>query len=360
MSSFEKLIIGSAHEGPPELFGDGDQQQSTEELLGKRKERGILDNIAQSLESTLRRNGYEQVREIQTGVQYPTVDQWINHRINSGGGTRFFPCFIKDREGRNFFAKVQITDDPSADERLKREFNGLEHVPAGVRAPKAEKYVPSDEHTPALLVTEMIPFSEASVRRPDEWKKEHAVNMATQIKILESQKQGDIQMDTLGKEANFTEEGVQLIARAGETIDPTLLVKVQDIIVQYKSINRTVLVHGDLAVKNVLIGKDGNTVLVDWELSSPQGFLGQDAAKLWSSLTGEPKRALAESYVLSENGVADEERMLALQFGVVIENLVHLAWRNENLIAKGKGNEYSNLAIEIENLNKNIREILSS
>lgn len=361
MSGFENIIIGSAHEGSSELFAAEDQQMSSEELAVKRKEKGILENVSQSFESTLEYAGYEQVREIGGGIQYPTIDQWINHRISFDRGTKFFPCFLKNKEGKIFFAKVKISNDPSADDRLKREFDILKHLPAGVRVPKPEVYLPGDDRNLSLLIIEMIPFSEAGVRDSSEWKKEHALNVASQIKILESQKQEETDVDNNDTEepVDFAGECEQLLVRAGETLDPLLAAKVKDVILRYKSINRTVLVHGDLATKNVLIGKDEKAILVDWELSSTHGFLGQDAAKIWSSLSGEPRKALAESYALAESGKADEERKIALQFGVITENLVHLAWRNENIISKGKEGESPNLAIDIENYNNNIREILS-
>jgi len=109
--------------------------------------------------------------------------------------------------------------------------------------------------------------------------------------------------------------------------------------------------------------KEGESTVrfVDWEFEGA-GFLGQDAAKLWSELRKNPEigQAFLESYLRNEDGLVDEAKKNALVFGVAAESLVHFVWRNENVIAIGKQAEHPQLEQQIQELNQRIVDAIQS
>lgn len=70
---------------------------------------------------------------------------------------------------------------------------------------------------------------------------------------------------------------------------------------------------------------------MDWEFRGA-GFLGQDAAKMWTGLRENPvvAQAFVEQYTKNEDGSINEKRKQGLLFGVIAENAAHLAWKHEH------------------------------
>lgn len=62
-------------------------------------------------------------------------------------------------------------------------------------------------------------------------------------------------------------------------------------------------------------------------------------------------------YLSDDQGHLNEDRKTAITFGVAVENLVHLVWRNEQIIGKNRLAEFPNTGEEIKQLNLRIRDI---
>jgi aminoglycoside phosphotransferase len=356
---FERLIIGSAHEGAEGMFEAQAEETSFDpvELEINRQERGILPDAQERFERTLAERGLEQVQELPNGMQYPTLDKWVEHRINYERGTKFFPSFIKNKDGETFFCKAQLTSNPDSLKGLEREAERLQNLPSGVRAPKLIEYLPPQENHSALLITEAISMREATVTPAEYWSADHARDAVQQIKSMEDTavEKSDDAIDFVGNTREF-------MRRAGETVGPEVKIKLNEIIAAYESHARPAFVHGDATLKNILMSTQENddcTYFVDWEFEG-NGFLGQDAAKLWTGLRKNPEasQAFLESYVRNTDGSINEERKKAITFGVAAENLVHLAWRNESIIMPGKQDSFPQVGQEISENNQRILEIL--
>lgn len=356
---FERLVIGSSHEGAEGMFNpkEIEKEIDTAELERIKQERGILPNAQERLEQTLAERGLEQVRELENGIQYPTLDQWVKHRIEYKRGTKFFPSFVKDKEGTVFFCKAQLTDNPTALQGLEREAERLNDIPEGVSAPRLVEYIPAQDNRSALLITEAISMGEATVAHPDLWSAEHAQDAARQIKIMEEKK-----IEPQEKNPDFTASVRNLLDKAGATISPDLRRKIEHALSAYEPYAAARFVHGDSTTKNILPGvQDSSVRFVDWEFEG-HGFLGQDAAKLWSELqrNQEVGEAFLDSYLRNTDGSIDQARKSALAFGVAAESLVHLAWRNENIIAPGKQAEHPQLELELQDFTGRIADIIES
>lgn len=357
-NNFEKLIIGSAHEGAEGMFqlpGD-DETLDSETLQMKRLERGIFPDAQARFEATIAKLGYEQVRELSEDITYPTVDEWVEHRLRYARGTRFFPSFIKNQEGEIFFCKAQISSNPDAVSGLTHEAETISTLEKEINAPQIINYVEPTEEQSAILITEAIPADKASVAPPEAWNEGHVISAVDQIKFLENRQLPDV------SSVDYTEPVADLLNRA--KLPEDLAEQVRLVINQYRPFAKPVFVHGDAAMKNILVSTPADepkAYFVDWELAG-QGFMGQDAAKLWSGFTkGNPElqTTLVNRYVATPEGKVDRQRQLALVFGVIAENLTHITWRQENIVAPGKAAEFPNVHQEIEHQTERIRKILT-
>lgn len=358
-NNFEKLIIGSAHEGAEGMFEqpDNDTALDNETLQMKRLERGIFPDAQARFESTLAELGYEQVRKLSEDIVYPSVDQWIEHRVRNNRGTRFFPAFVKNQAGEFLFCKAQISDRPDAVTGLAHEAEILSALPPEISAPHLIKHVEPSPEKSALIITEAMPMTEATVAPAEYWDENHIISAIDQIKILENhQLSSESEQDYIGPV-------LDLLQRSN--VPENLAGSIRSAIEQYRPLAKSVFVHGDAAMKNILVstpGHESKVHFVDWELAG-QGFLGQDAAKLWSGLAkGNPElqTKLINRYTTTSEGQADRQRQLALAFGVIAENLIHIVWRQENIIAAGKVAETPKALQEIESQTETIRKILTT
>lgn len=330
-NNFEKLIIGSAHEGSEGMFEAQEwaHEEQAPDLAEARSERGIFSNAQQRFEQTIADHGYTQLRTLENGMTYPTVDQWIDHRLRHHRGTKFFPSFIQRENGGVAFCKVQLSENPEALAGLEQEAKRLGEIPKDVRVPKLIEYIPPQEGRAACLITESISIQEATVTPAGQWDVGHAQDAVRQIKILEEtplQEKQEVQ-DIAGNVRT-------LMTRAGTSIQAQLVPEIQHVLNAYEKTGVACTVHGDATLKNILTGgsPDGRKVyLVDWEFRGA-GFVGQDAAKMWTGLRENPvvARAFAEGYVKNADGSINEKRRLGLLFGVIAENAAHLAWKHEH------------------------------
>jgi len=354
--NFEKLIIGSDYEGAEGMFEQSEEssESTSEETQKARQERGIFPDAQERFNATLEDLELQQERILENGAKYPSLDQWIDHRITHERGTKFFPAFLKNKDGEKFFCKLQISENPQALEGLKNEAERLQATPDGINRPKLVKYVEPKNNRSAMLITELIPIREATVIPAEDWSEQHVADAARQIKIMENYPQES------KENPNFTADATRLLEGAGDTVLEELRSKIKTVIANYAPESRATYVHGDAGLKNILADKDGTVHFVDWEFKG-EGFKGQDAAKLWSGLQKNPvaSRAFLEEYTHDPDGTIDEGRKNAIIFGVMIENLVHLKWRNENIIQTGKLAEHPNVQQQIEELNLRMVEILT-
>ncbi|HSX25162.1 MAG TPA: phosphotransferase, partial [Candidatus Andersenbacteria bacterium] len=323
-----------------------------------RVERGIFPDAQERYKQTLADGGLEQLQDLGNNVVYPTLDQWVTHRIANKRGAKFFPSFVKNEEGEVFFCKTQLSDNAAALEGLAREAERLKNIPQGINSPRLVKYIPAEDGKVAMLLTEAI---NASVVHPDGWFPEDVPDIIRQIKLMEDEV---VKEGTESKDSNIIENTRNLLKRAGETIAPDLQSHIESVLAAYEPYSKPRFVHGDAGTKNILLGiqeGEGAAFFVDWEFPG-MGFLGQDAAKLWSELrtNKDVSSAFLNSYLHTPNGSLDQARKSAIVFGVLAESLVHLAWRNENIIAPGKQADSPHLQREIENFNQKIRDAIEA
>jgi aminoglycoside phosphotransferase len=344
------------------MFTENPQEAglSGDELVKARTERGIFPDAQQRLEATFEKAGLSQNLELDNNVTYPTLDRWVEHRISNKRGTKFYPTFARNSAGELMFCKAQLSDNPTALHGLEYEAKRLNNIPAGVNTPRFIDYFAPTEDESAMLIVEAVPWSAGSVARAEDWNSTHAENAAQQIKILE---ESDLNTPETQEQTDYAEKATTLLLGAGNTIDAQLKEKIEKLLQRSKTEITPATVHGDACLKNIVIGKDNLSpvMFVDWELGE-RGFLGQDAAKLWSDLGKNPEvaNAFLVSYLHNTDGTINETRRAALSFGVVVENLVHLKWRNEQIIQKGRRSEFPNLDNEISNLNQRIRDIFEA
>lgn len=359
---FEQLIIGSAHEGAEGMFVEDTSETglSPTALAEARLERGIFPDAQTRLEATLKKAELTQVTELENNEKYPTLDRWVEHRINYRRGTKFYPTFARNAAGELVFCKVQISENPAALQGLENEAQRLNNLPVEINAPRLIDYLPPTDGEAAMLVTEAIPWSAGSVAKAEKWTGLHAKNAAQQIRVLEESK---LTTDATVEQTNYIEKAEFLLSGAGDTVETSLKPKIEAILKQSGSVIKPVTVHGDACLKNIIVGRDDTSpvMFVDWELGET-GFLGQDAAKLWSDLSQNPAAAGAflEAYLRDKDGTINQPRKTAVLFGVIVENLVHLKWRNEAIIQKGRRQEFPNLDNEIAEFNKRIANIFSA
>ena len=123
-------------------------QKSSEELRELRSKEEFFPDAQERFENTLEEHGYELVRELENGYQYPTLDEWVALKIERGEGwARAYPTFIRGKEtGEMYFAKVRIKPK---ERQIGRGFAGEADVldnMKGLPAPRLIEYIPEDEH----------------------------------------------------------------------------------------------------------------------------------------------------------------------------------------------------------------------
>ena len=62
--------------------------------------------------------------------------------------------------------------------------------------------------------------------------------------------------------------------------------------------------------------------------------------------------------VFRQDGSVDKTRKAAILFGVAVESLVHLVWRNEEIIKRGREKEYPDLQMKVREYNERIIEAM--
>lgn len=356
---WENIVIGSTFEGASDVFKQKKQEDTPnddETIVKERAERKIFPDAKERYEKRLKEVDLEHVEEMENGYHYPNVDDWITFRIKNRRGTKFYPSFANDAEGKTYFCKTQISENSAAVTGLDNEANRLFNIPEGVNAPKIVRYLPSTDSSPAVLIIEAVPFEEAYVRNPTEWTNEHATSAAKQIHLMEN-------TDYYDGETEFdpTKKAMQLLETAGDTVFPEVRQIAESVIKNASKYIRPVFVHGDLCTKNILTENKeaGGVRFVDWEFDG-NGFLGQDAAKLYSELyrNQEAGRCFLDRYLRYNQGRVSEERLNMIIFGTVLENLVHLAWRKTNIIDKNRQAEVPDLSKQIDELNQRVLTVV--
>lgn len=188
-NNFERLVIGSAHEGAEGMF-DAEEtanELKSSELQAARQERGIFPDAQERYEQTLAEYNLEPIRDLENGIQYPTLDEWVGHRITYNRGTKFYPSFVRNAEGQVYFCKSQLGDNPDAIRGLRTEAEKLKDVPEEIHSPKLIEYIPPTDTGVSLLVTEAISVKEATVIPPKNWQDGYVPDIVRQMKIMEDQ-----------------------------------------------------------------------------------------------------------------------------------------------------------------------------
>lgn len=320
------------------FFGSPDYVpvSSDMDMESARAEKGILPDAQSKLERLLENKGWKQIRELEGGGKLPTLDEWVDHRITNRRGTKFFPCFVADEQGKIFFLKTQVSKDSNTLKSLAKEATILKGFnEMGYPSPKFCEYEEGDDETLAFIRLEAITPDQGRVATAGEWQEEHARSAIEQIRKMEeanlSLLPGKLmEMEAFQVRVRITETMVDLAKRAGEYLPDEIRDRLDKLKEMGEEI-RTVLVHGDMTLKNIVIDNKGGVLPVDFELAKT-GFLGQDAGKLLSGLKENQAVFMValESYVDDGGGGVDQNRLRALIIGMATENLVHLVWRVEN------------------------------
>lgn len=305
-------------------------------MASARAERGILPDAQERLERLLENKGWKQITEVEGDGELPLLDEWVDHRITNRRGTKFFPCFVTDEQGQISFLKTQVSNDSNSLKSLAREaiilkkFNEM-----GYPSPKFYDYEDGNNDTLAFIRLEAMTPDQGRTAAAVDWREEHARSAIEQIRNMEK---ADLRL--LPKElmeigafqtsVRVTETMMDLANRAGEFLTDDIRNELSRLKKMGEEI-RTVLVHGDMTLKNIVIDNKGGVLPVDFELAKI-GFLGQDAGKLLSGLRENPEvfKVALESYLDDGNGSIDQDRLRALTIGMATENLVHIVWRVEN------------------------------
>jgi len=306
------------------------------DIKSARAERGILPDAQIRFERLLENKGWRQIKELEGGGKLPTLDEWVDHRITNRRGTKFFPCFVADEQGKIFFLKTQVSKDSNTLRSLAKEaiiLKGFNEM--GYPSPKFCEYEEGDDETLAFIRLEAITPDQGRVAAAGDWQEKHARSAIKQIKKMEetdlSLLPGKLmEMEAFQVRVRVIETMIDLAKRAGKYLPDEIGGKLGRLKEMGGEI-RTVLVHGDMTMKNIVIDNEGGVLPVDFELAK-RGFLGQDAGKLLSGLKENQAVFMValESYVDDGSGGIDQNRLRALIIGMATENLVHLVWRVEN------------------------------
>ena len=306
------------------------------DIKSARTERGILPDAQKRLGRLLEKKGWEQIRDVVGGGKLPTLEEWVDYRITNRRGTNFFPSFIMDERGKIFFLKTQVSKDPVSLKSLANEATILkEFNEMGYPSPTFHEYGQGDGETLAFIRLAAITPDQGRVAAAADWQEKHAILAIKQIRKMEEADLGLLprkltEMDAFQTKMSVTETMVDLVQRAGKYVPDEMRGRVGRLLEMGGEV-RTVLAHGDMALKNIVIDNKGGVLPVDFE-SAKVGFLGQDAGKLLSDLRGNPevfKVALAR-YVDDGSGGIDQNRLRALIIGMVTQHLVHIVWRADN------------------------------
>ena len=324
----------------PTFFGSPDYVPTTRDIDMKsaRVERGILPDAQIRFNELLKNKGWTQITEIEGDGRLPTLDEWVSLRITNRRGTKFFPCFVADGQKNIFFLKTQTSNEQGslaslADEaKILKQFNQM-----GLPSPKFYEYGESGGKTLAFIRLEAITPDRGRVGKPSDWKVEHAKSAVELIKMMEEADLEELPVELTSIKSFQTgmkasETMMNLADQAGEYLPAEIKVSLNKLKETGAEVG-TVLAHGDMTLKNIVIDKDGKVLPVDFELAKT-GFLGQDAGKLLSGLRKNPEvfQATLENYITDKDGQVDEARLRGLVIGMALENLVHLTWRVKNSV----------------------------
>lgn len=326
-TGFDASFFGSPDYVP--INGDVDVKSA-------RAERGIVPDAQIRFDRVLRKNGWQQIIDREGGVKLPTLDEWVDYRITNRRGTKFFPCFIKNEQGKIFFLKTQVSKDLIFLQSLAKEATILkEFNKMGYPSPTFYEYNEGDDETLAFIRLAAITPDQGRVAAAGDWQEKHAILAIEQIRKMEEADLSLLPSELLKMEAfqpkmKVTEIMVDLTKRAGEYLSDEMRDKLGSL-TEIGGEMRTVLTHGDMALKNIVIDNKGGVLPVDFE-SAKAGFLGQDAGKLLSDLRGNPKvfKVALERYLDDGSGGRDKDRLRPLIVGMATQNLVHIIWRLEN------------------------------
>ncbi len=326
-AGIEATFFGSPDYVPTKSEGGG--------VWRERQERGILPDAQERFNKTLEGRGWRQITELADGSRLPTLDEWVELRIENRRGTKFFPCFVEDGAGEVFFVKTQAGNNQGDLDSLRREatiLRGFNEM--GYPSPKFYEYGEPGEETLAFIKLEPIRPEQGRVAAASEWREDHAVEAMRLIRQTEETPLTNLpeelkEMEVFQSEIKVTEVMTDLARRAGKYLSEGTKDRLKNLAGEGGEV-RTVIAHGDMTLKNIVIGWNGEVMPVDFELAK-RGFLGQDAGKLLTGLRGNREvfgRAL-EAYLNNGKGEIDEERLRALMVGMATENLVHLVSRVE-------------------------------
>jgi thiamine kinase-like enzyme len=356
---YGKIIIGSSMEGSDAMFDASkrealarqDDSLTIEMIVEKRGESKIYLDAEQRYENTVENLGY---KKADLGIDYPSLDEWVEFRIRNNRGTKFFPSFLQDSNGNIRFAKTQIRKQiDDANSLLNEAIILSSELPVNDHV-KLVDYFPGDQHSSAMIVTEAIPLSEGRTAGSEEWKPYYAIDAVKRIKKLENYDINDMQdgikmMPQFGRRISASDELQKMLEYGRVAFDKELI----DLIEENIDLNinpSPTFVHGDLCLKNIIIKRDKSVTFVDWETAAT-GFLGQDAGKMYSGLI--KNEAASEAFLseyLGKGENFDEERFEAIKISVLSEVMVHINWRVGELSKRHSIDEMAALADSVPQL----------
>lgn len=241
---------------------------------------------------------------------------------------------------------------------ILRGFNKM-----GYPGPEFYEYGEGDDRTLAFIRLEAITPDQGRTATAGDWQEKHARSAIRQIRRMEDANlsllpRELVEMEAFQTRVRVTEVMVDLAKRAGTHLPDEIRDKLEGLKETGGEVE-DVLVHGDMALKNIVIDNKGEVLPVDFELAKV-GFLGQDAGKLLSGLRGNPEvfGVALESYIDDGIGGINQDRLRALTIGMATENLVHLVWRVEN---RPKNDEaLAEIKIYVENIKDVLNEVYAN
>ncbi|MFC1721440.1 aminoglycoside phosphotransferase family protein [Patescibacteria group bacterium] len=363
----DNFMMGSPYEGMEGMFQDIPESEKMDvDVEAVREEKGIYPDAQERFDNELQERGWEQVHDIAEGIEYPSLDDWVEFRLEHRRGAKFFPCFVKDGEGEVSFIKFQISDNQEHLRSLEQEAAVLAEIRdklPDVNCPKFHEFQAQEEGGLAFLKLDAIDPSEGRVALVDEWTGEQAADLARQLHLLEN-----FDLDSLSdrvktlpafEREETVNDGLRHYADEAEGyLDDKTLQAVRDIASRLQS--KEVMVHGDACLKNLIANADQTATIVDWELAA-KDFIGRDAGKFMTKIerskNPEVKDAFMEAYV-NPDGQFDAERSEGMYVGMLMENIYQYTHLIEKVIDKGRQKEYPDTPERMEEYKQNINRIL--
>lgn len=283
-------------------------------------ELGIPVDTQEKIDTLIAKNNWTRIDALPGGIHYPTLDEWLVFRVEKQRVIKFYPCFVKDQQGRTVFVKIQVRRGREWRDLLINEHQVLQtglFLDVNPSSLRYHETVNGDDLT--FLSYEAIPFSEGRVASVDEWDADITEKVCDQILAIEAKGVDESwglkdlypnQVTTLRK--NFAETEPYLLTQGVDT---------SSIWTALQLLYQPCLAHGDLTPYNIIVMANGTVRFVDFEKSGI-GFVGQNTGKLMNRLATRPElQTIIQERFTSHTKHNQDDRFRLLQMSVIVDRL---------------------------------------